>query len=396
MKEKILELEQLIHTSLKDLSDSIFEHPETALNEHFACQAHCLLLEEHGFTIERGLVGIDTAFKASYVGKKPGPRVCYMAEYDALPEIGHGCGHNILGTVSTGAAIVLRYLVDEIGGTVVLLGTPAEETCGAKVDMAKAGVFKDVDVALMAHPDTNYFLSSRSLAIQPLAFEFYGKTAHAASNPEYGVNALDALILTFNNINALRQHILSSSRIHGIIKHGGEAANIVPDFSRGEFYVRATTKKYLQELVEKVIHCAEAGALATGAQLKVDEFEPPYDDLVTNERLNKVFKEGIEKFSQEEIVAARDSVGSLDAGNVSHEVPCVHGYFPIADHKIPGHTREFAQATQTPYAYEKMAETVCILAYCGYRVIEDKSLMREIRQEYEENVKRGLIIPYTL
>lgn len=394
MKEKIIEIEKTIHASLRELSDSIFEHPETAFNEKFACDAHCKLLKEHGFQIEEGLVGLDTAFKAVYESKKEGPVVCYMAEYDALPEIGHGCGHNMLGTVSTGAAIVLRYLSDEIGGKVVLLGTPAEETCGAKVEMAKEGVFKDMDVAIMAHPDTNYILSSRSLAIQPIAFEFFGKTAHAASNPEKGVNALDALILTFNNINALREHILSSARIHGIIRNGGEAANIVPDFSRGEFYVRARTKKYLNELVEKVIQCAQAGAVATGCTLKQDEFEPPYDDLVTNERLNQVFKEGVSLFTEDEIKPGNEEMGSLDAGNVSHEIPCIHGYFPIADHKIPGHTREFAQATKTNYAYNKMAEIVSILAYCGYRVITDNQLLGEIKEEYQENVKKGLIVPH--
>lgn len=394
MKEKILKIEKGLSLSFKSLSASIYEHPELGFQEYHASKAHMELLKNHGFTIESNIVNLETAFMATYDSKKPGPKICYMAEYDALPQIGHGCGHNMLGTSSTGAAIVLRYLLDEFGGQVILLGTPAEETSGAKVTMARAGLFKQFDVALMAHPDTKYRLSTPSLALQPLAFEFFGKTSHAASAPFEGVNALDAMLITYTAINALRQEILPSARIHGVITHGGEAANIIPDYTRAEFYIRAESKNYLQQLTKRVLNCAKAGALASGCRLETSEYELPFDNMVSNESLNQVFYEAIQLFTDDEIITDQGAGVSLDAGNVSHELPCIHGYFPIADHDIPAHTLEFAQATQTPYAYQKLDEIICILAYCGYKVASDPNLLKAAKAEYDNQVKKGVIIPY--
>ncbi|MDO5714857.1 MAG: M20 family metallopeptidase, partial [Tissierellia bacterium] len=385
--------EQKCKPELKELSDSIYHHPELGFEEFHACKVHTELLKKYGFEVETNICGLETAFRGIYKAKKPGPVICYMAEYDALPEIGHGCGHNMLGTSSTGAAIVLKHLVDETGGTVLILGTPAEETSGAKVNMAEEGIFADVDVALMAHPETVYKSSGTSLALQPIQFEFFGKTAHAASHPHKGINALDAAILTFNNINALREHIVSTARVHGVIKEGGTAANIVPEYSRCEFYVRATNKKYLLELTEKVKNCAKAGALATGCTMKHSAYELAYDDLVTNERLNQVFKESIRAYTDDPIEEGTGGGGSIDAGNVSHVVPTIHGYFPIADHPIPGHTREFAEATLTDYAYNKLDEIICILALTGYRVLTEPEVLKEIKEEFEEGLKSGKIIP---
>lgn len=393
LKEQILNLARDIHPRLCNLSDAIYARPELGFEEHFAAKSHLELLRDEGFSIEEGICDLPTAFRATYKSDKPGPTIAYMAEYDALPGIGHGCGHNILGASSTGAAIVLRHLVDDLGGTVILLGTPAEETSGAKVTMAEAGLFADIDAALIAHPDTCYKPSGKSLALQPIAFEYFGRTAHAAADPEKGINALDAAILTFNNINALRQHIPSSARIHGIIRHGGEAANIVPEYAKSEFYVRATTKKIALELLEKVIHCAEAGALAAGATMTHYPYELAYDDMVTNETLNELFVDAIRLYSEDPIADAEGGGGSIDAGNVSHATATIHGYFPIADHPIAGHTREFAEASISDYAHEKLREIVAILAHTGARLLKEPKVLAAVRAEYDAQVASGAIIP---
>ncbi|MDO5037774.1 MAG: M20 family metallopeptidase [Tissierellia bacterium] len=393
LKEKIGQLEERIREDIRTLSDEIYAHPELGFEEDFAATRHVALLEKYGFSVERPFLGFDTAFKAVYDSKKPGPVVALMAEYDALPGIGHGCGHNMLGASSTGAGIVLRFLAQEVGGQVVVLGTPAEETSGVKVDMAQAGVFKEMDVALIAHPDTRYRLSSSSLALQPIQFEFFGKASHAASEPHEGINALDGAILTFNNINALREHILPTARIHGVITHGGEAANIVPEYACAQFYVRAQDKKYLLELVEKVRNCAKAGALATGCRMEESEYEKPYDDLVTNQVLNQAYYEAIRLYTDEFVEEEEGGGGSLDTGNVSHCLPTIHGYFPIARDYIPAHSREFAQATQGAYAYDKLGEIISVLALVGYRVLTEEDLLKAAKAEYEDQKAKGKVIP---
>lgn len=396
--DKIKEIEKKLSPALRGLSDDIYDYPELGFEEFFASKSHMGLLAEHGFEVEKGVVDLETAFYAEYDTGRPGPVIAYMAEYDALPEIGHGCGHNILGTASTGAAITLRYLMEEekLNGKVVLLGTPAEETSGGKVNMVDEGLFQDkgIDIAMMAHPvDRRYLASATSLALRPIQFEFFGKTAHAASDPHEGVNALDAAILTFNNINALREHILPTARIHGVIKEGGQAANIVPDYTRCEFYVRTTSKAYLQELLDKVIDCAKAGALATGCTMKHSQFEAAYDDLVTNETLNKVFMESIREFSNLDIEEDTGGGGSLDAGNASHVVPTIHGYFPICKEKIPGHTREFAAATKSDFAYKQLDEIINVLTLTAYRILTDHDLFKAIVDEFDQGVEEGRIIP---
>ncbi|MBG0763944.1 MAG: amidohydrolase, partial [Tissierellales bacterium] len=217
MKEKVAQLIDNLEEELRQLSEEIYENPELGYKEFKSAKLHEKILEKYGFEVESGYMGIETGFRAEYDSGKEGPTVAFLIEYDALPGIGHGCGHNILGTTSTGASIVLKSIIDEIGGKVVAFGTPAEETSGAKVIFADKGAFDDVDVAMMAHPNFAYNRSGKSLALEPIEFEFTGRTSHAAAAPEKGINALDAAINTFNNINALRQQVRSDARIHGII-----------------------------------------------------------------------------------------------------------------------------------------------------------------------------------
>ena len=291
VKEILHQEVSALETDLRELSDYIFANPELGHQEFKSSKAHIALLEKHGFTVEAPYAGFDTAFRATFDSGQPGPIIAYLSEYDALPSIGHGCGHNMLGTVDTGAGIALSKVINQTGGRVVVLGTPAEETTGTKVDMTNIGVFDDVDVAMCTHPSDENTMSGTSMAIHPIAFEFFGKPAHAAEAPEEGINALDAMLNLFNNINSLRQEMRSSARVHGIITHGGDAANVIPEYTRAEFYVRALDTPYMEVLSEKIINCAKAAALASGCTMKHTNFENIYKDMITNETLSAVYNE---------------------------------------------------------------------------------------------------------
>ena len=388
MKDKVLKFIDEITPELNELSLEIYNNPELGYQEHKACKLHADILKKYGFTVEENFSGVETGFKAVYKGKKDGITVAYMSEYDALPGIGHGCGHNILGTVSTGAGIVLKELVDEIGGTVVVFGTPAEETSCAKVIYVENNEFDDVDIAMMAHPGNQYTKSGSSLALEPIQFEFFGKTSHAAAAPEKGINALDAAIQTFNSINALREHMRSDSRIHGVIIEGGKAANVVPDYAKVQFYVRSTSKTYNSELLERVKNCARGAALATATELKITKFEFNYDNMVTNQTLSNVFNEKIYHIAGIVMNEPPKSTGSIDAGQVSQVCPTIHPYFDITNDKsIAAHTIEMAESTLTDYAKEQMKNTIAALVLTAAEVIQDPKLYEEIKNEFDTTEK---------
>lgn len=388
MLETIRKIAEEIGPELDELSKNIYDNPELGYEEFKAAAWHTELLEKHGFDVEKNTLDLPTAFVATFDSGKPGLKVAFLSEYDALPSIGHGCGHNILGATSTGAGIALSRVIDKVGGKVVVFGTPAEETSGAKVLFAEAGLFDDCDLALMAHPAAGYTRSGSSLALVPVQFEFFGKTAHAASQPWDGVNALDAALLTMNGVNALREHMLPTSRVHGVIIKGGEAANIVPEYTQLQYYVRSLMKSYNEELVEKVSRCAEAGALATGCTLKVSRYELPYDNLISNETMNDVFSEALYELSGIEIQPPKADTGSLDAGQVSHICPTIHPYFDITDGRyVAGHTRELAECTLSDYAKQQMRNTLSALALTAYRIMEDPQLYKKVKEEFENTPK---------
>lgn len=371
---------------LKTLSDFIYDHPELGHQEYKSSAAHVSLLEKHGFTVETPYVGFNTAFRATFDSGKPGPTIAYLSEYDALPSIGHGCGHNMLGTVDTGAGIALSKVISETGGRVIVLGTPAEETSGTKVDMANAGVFDDIDVAMCTHPSDANTVSGTSMAIHPIAFEFFGKPAHAAEAPEEGINALDAMLNLFNNINTLRQEMRPSARVHGIITHGGDAANIIPEYTRAEFYVRALDTEYMNVLSEKIINCANAAAIASGCTMKHNDFENIYKDMVTNEQLSATYNANAAAVGIEMVAEKEGGNGSLDMGDVSHVVPSIHAYYSITNGKrVIGHTPEFRDATKTPFAYDMMEKVVESLARTGVDVLTNPELLDAIQAEFKQH-----------
>lgn len=385
--EKIQNIIRDLRPELQELSEYIYEHPELGHEEFLSSKAHVELLKNHGFEVEYPYLGVETAFRAVYKGTKEGPTIAYLSEYDALPGIGHGCGHNLLGSTDTGAGIALSKLVDEIGGRVVVLGTPAEETNGDKVTMAAADTFDDIDVAFCTHPSDGYYTSGTSMAMEAIEFRFYGKTAHAAAAPFEGLNALDACLNTFNNINSFRQQMHPSARVHGVIKDGGEAANIIPEYTRAEFYVRAMDMPYLNELREKVIKCAEAGAMAAGCTMEWDYYEASYQNLVTNETLSKRYNQNMKLLGVKMQEEERDSMGSMDMGNVSQVVPAINPYFEITNGKtVSAHTVEFRECTKTEEAYEGMEKTIAAFTQTAIDLITDSTLLESVKEEFNNSI----------
>lgn len=379
-----------IFGDLKELNEYIYKNPELGRKEFKACEAHKNLLKKYGFEIEENYIGIPTAYLAKYSSGKKGIKIGYLAEYDALPEIGHGCGHNILGTTSIGAGILLKEYIDEFGGEVLIFGTPAEETFGAKVDMAEAGCFDDIDVAMISHPTgKNHEKSGTSQAMEALQFTFRGKTAHAAGDPYNGINALDGVIQFFNSVNALRQQTKTSARIHGIISNGGEAANIIPDLAVANFYVREATTKDMLKLSERVKNCAKGAALATGTSLEIENYEYTFKHLVTNEKLSSIYTKNLELQGIKDIPMS-DPTGSSDCGDVSHHCPTIHTYFPISKCELTGHSIEFAKATITEEAYKGMKEAIFALVMTGKDILSDPNLLKEIKDEFNQ-MKKTLI-----
>ncbi|MEX6586268.1 M20 family metallopeptidase [Paraclostridium bifermentans] len=371
MKSILFEKGKEIHKELCEISDFIYQNPELGNEEYKAVEKLTSFLQEHNFEIETEFLGIKTAFRATYDSNKEGPTIGYLCEYDALPEIGHGCGHNMIGAMSAGAGIILSKVLNEIGGKIIVYGTPAEETNGAKVIFAEQGVFDELDVAMMVHPSDKTIESGTSMALYPLQFTYTGKTAHAASCPQEGINALNSVIQLFNGIDALRQHVTPDVRIHGIITNGGVAANIVPDKAVAQFYFRASTKETLEDVLLKVKNIAQGAALMTGSKLEMTRYELPNDNLKTNKSLSEAFSENLRTLGIKDIYAPKDT-GSSDIGNVSHKTPTIHPYIGISNCNVTGHSVNMADATITPLAHERLLIGTLALAYTGYDVLMSK------------------------
>ena len=384
MKQLINEAINNLQDTFYDISKYIGQNPELGHEEFKACKALTDVLKEQGFTVEIGTCDLPTAFTAVYDSQKPGPSIGFMAEYDALPDLGHACGHNLIGTMSIAAGIGLSKAVAETGGKVYVYGTPAEETRGGKVTMAEQGIFNHLDVAMMVHPYYCHQKSGRSLAMDAIQFEFFGKSAHAAAAPHEGINALDGVLQTFNSINALRQHVKPDVRIHGVITEGGNAANVVPDYAVAQFYVRASTRAYVDEVTEKVKACANGAALATGTKLKISNYEFSYDDMQTNQTLSDVYTNNLISLgvSEQSITEDQGDHGSLDMGNVSQVVPAIHPYIQICDDYFVCHTHEFREAALSEQGREAMILGAQTMALTGYDVLTNQTLLQKIKEEF--------------
>lgn len=388
------ELKEVIKKNVDDnkelylsASHQIHANPEIGNEEFFASGLLSGILEQEGFDVERAVAGHETAFLARKKSAKPGPSIAFLAEYDALPGLGHGCGHNIIGTTSVAAAIALSKVIEETGGEAVVLGTPAEEggpNGSAKGSFVKHGLLEGIDAALMVHPSNHTRLTSSSLAVDPLDFEFIGKPAHAAASPEEGINALDAVIQLFNGINALRQQLKDDVRIHGIITHGGDAPNIIPEYAKARFFIRASARTSLNEVTRKVKAVAEGAALATGAKLNVIAFQNEVDNLLLNKTYDQVFKEVIEDLGEIVVEGDRDGIGSTDAGNISQVVPAIHPYIKIGADDLVAHTVPFREAAASAKGDEALITGAKGLALTAFKLVTDPELLKSIQQEFLE------------
>jgi amidohydrolase len=369
-----------------ELSRRIQSSPEIAYEEVQAARWVADLLHKHGFQIDRGIGGVETAFGASCSGKAEGPTIALIAEYDALPAVGHGCGHNLIAAGAVGAALGVSSQLPRLNGTLKVFGTPAEECTsqpGGKIRLLEAGLFEDVDACIMFHPWTATQLVGRDLAVAALDISFRGKAAHAAADPWRGANALDGVLLTYMNINALRQHVKSDVRIHGIVTHGGDAPNVVPDYASARFAARSVDKDYLQEIVARIEDCAQGAALATGTQVEMQ-------NLVTLENTlpNQVLAQLVRANLDAEGLEYDDDVflpGSTDFGNLSQRVPSF--WFMLKTHRegLNWHSREVADEAVSEYAHSAMISGAKVLAGSCLDLFLDPSLVEQARQEFQQS-----------
>ena len=368
---------------LEGLSRSIHDHPELGYHEVQAAGWLCAFLEAKGLEVERGVGGVPTAFRATVKGAGNGPTVAIMCEYDALPGIGHACGHNIIATSGAGAGAALAAMGSRLpAGRVQVIGTPAEEGGGGKVKLVRAGVFEGVDCAMMIHGFDRTILHQDLLGIVRTGFEYAGKAAHAATDPWAGINALDACIQTFNAVSMLRQQVRSDCRIHGIIENGGVAANIIPEYAKATFYVRAPRLDAMWELHRRVIACAEGAARATGATLTVTQHEMVYEPLKRNQTLLDLFAGNMRGAGLVEGEPVPDRLGSSDVGNVSQVLPTIQPMVAIAPTGMAIHTREFADAATKPLAHVGMLAAAKTMALTTYDLLADPARVRAAKEEF--------------
>jgi len=372
------------------IAKDIHAHPETGNNEYYASGLLVQLLEKHGFTVTTNVVGHETAFFAVKDSGRPGPTIAYLAEYDALIDIGHACGHNIIGVTSVAAAIALSETLDSTGGKVVVLGTPAEEgglrgkggpNGNVKARFVEHGYLEDVDIALMVHPSGKTRLTGPTLANNHLYFHFYGKPSHAGSSPHKGVNALDALVLLYNGISVLRQQLPDGIRVHGIITNGGQAPNVIPEYASAHYYIRAPSREEVLALEPRIRAIAEGVALATGTTVKIEHQVGPRDFRI-NHTLNGVLLEEFTAAGEVVELKEKEGLGSTDAGDISHAVPTAHPYIKIGPDDLIGHTVAFREAANSDKGYSALITGAQVLASTGLRLLTDAALLQEAKDEF--------------
>lgn len=386
LRKRILKRVDELRGELVEISKFIHANPELGYHEKKASECLIAHLKKHGFNVEYPVKGVKYAFRASVRGGKKGPAIGFISEYDALPEIGHACGHNLIAASGFGAAAALAPFIKELGGSVYLFGTPAEECDGGKIPMLERGLFKAVDATMMMHPEGMYLVNAGGLALDALKFTFHGRASHAACTPHEGVNALDAMILFFNGVSVLRQQVKPDVRIHGIITKGGVFPNIIPDLTEADFYVRSEDRKYLDIVTEKVVKCAKGATVATGCRVEIKRFERAMDDVVNNPVLGRLVEKNLKALGVRDIVAKDEVPGSTDYGNVSRAVPSIYFYCATAPKGSELHTKEFAALSITDDAHRNMLISVKAMALSALDLFKDRTLLQKAVQNF--NIQR--------
>ncbi len=383
-KEKVCAHVDEIEARLLAISKEIYDYPELKFEEYRASRLLADELKKEGFSVELGVAGLDTAIQATCSATSDGPTVAILGEYDALPEIGHACGHNLIAASALGACLALGQVKSDLPGKLVFFGTPGEEGGGGKVKMVEARLFDGVDAAMMFHPSSHTVVDRGSLAVTEVAIEFTGKASHASGSPEKGINALDAVLQTFNGVNALRQHIKDGARIHGIITDGGAKPNIVPEHAAACFYVRAKENDYRDELLEKLRRCAQGAALATGATLSFETVGLAYNAMKPNRIMGEAFTRNLETLGEPLNPPLPEAgLGSTDMGDISHAVPAIHAYIQICSEEVAGHSREFASASASKRGQKVMLIAAKAMAMTAIDLFTDPDLVKRMKEEFE-------------
>ncbi len=386
VKDAIVQAVDRLGDELEALSRQIHDHPELGYEEVKACGWLAEFLGRQGFQVETGTAGVATAFRAT-IETGAGPAIAILCEYDALPGIGHACGHNVIATSGAGAGAALAAVKSQLPkGRIEVIGTPAEEGGGGKIKLLKGGVFKDVDCAMMIHGFDRTLLHQDLLGIVRVMFEFSGKAAHASVDPWEGANALDACIQTFNAISMLRQQMRPECRIHGIINNGGAAPNIIPEYAACTFLVRAPALDTMWALYKRVVACAEGAAQAAGVTLKVNQLENVYEPMISNPVLLDLFAANMKAAGLEEGEAIPGRLGSSDIGNVSQVMPAIQPMIAIAPLGMPIHSRDFADAAVKPLARAGMVAAAKAMALTTYDLLAEPARVKDAKAAF---AKRG-------
>ena len=379
----------------QELALDIHAHPEVSNYEVYSSDVLINQLKKEGFDVTKDVAGHHTGFDARYKSSKPGPTLAFLAEYDALPGIGHACGHNLFGNYSALAASALKQVVDEVGGEIRVYGTPGEEggeNGSAKGSFVREGYFEDVDAALCVHPAHFYAKTSLGLANDPVDIEFFGVASHAAAAPEKGVNALEALIQVFNSINALRLNLPKDVNIHGIITNGGVAANVIPEYASGRFYLRASNRSTLDDVYKKVENIVKGAALATGTDYKFGLFQNGVDDIIVTPSFDEVFTNYFEAAGvpEKEIYnGKRQNLGSSDVGNVSQVIPTIQPTVSISDVYVAPHSEEFREAAKSQKGLDSIGIAAELLAETALDLLLDEELLNKIKEEHKQQKIKG-------
>lgn len=387
LEKKIIETIDSKKEELVKLSKYLWNNPELGFQEFKAKEAITDYLEKEGFEINRNIEGLETAFIATKKGKGDGPKIGIMAEYDALPKIGHACGHNVFSISSVGAAVGLASVLDEVDGSVEIIGTPAEEgtvsNAGAKAILVEKGIFDDVDIAMMCHAEGRTIVERQLVASVSLNVEFKGKAAHAGGSPHEGINALTAGLLTINNINALRQHFLPRVIVNPIITEGGVAQNTIPDFCNMKLSVRADKKSILYDVIEDIKRCVEGAALVTKCTSKIDFDTNMYEDLTPNHELSNSFRKALDLIEVPYMDYEATNY-AWDVGNVSYVCPVIAPYIKIGDEGLVGHTEEFKAASNSDEGFKGMIIGSKAMALTSLDYLTNEDLREKVKEEFSK------------
>jgi len=386
-------------SELVEVSLDIHAHPELNYEEQYAAALLSGTLEKHGFQVERGVGGVETAFTATLPGGGgDGPTVAILAEYDALPDIGHGCGHNLIAMAAIGAGLGLQANLDKLPGKIMVIGTPAEEGGGGKIRMLDGGVFKGVDAVLSSHPSSNRTViptdiplgESWSLAMVGYRYIFHGKAAHAAAVPHEGINALNGVIHLFSGIDSLRQHLREDTRIHGVITDGGRAPNVVPEYAAANFMLRCRDRDYLSDvIVGRVLAVAEGAAAMTGCRLEVQDYYPFYENVRPNAVIADLLlnNAGMSGLKLDEPFSGRQgSAASTDFGNVSQALPSYELRYAVSEQPVASHSREMTETATTGYALDAAINVAKTMTLTACDLLLDPSLLAAAKSDFD---KRG-------